>query len=134
MIFSSLAHQTGRGVAVLTLAVLACAPLLPAQEVRRASLADQSASRPSAPGGESSTVAFTTSMEVLDNQRKLGTGDRVSLRIVEDRKAPLSLVVTDSGEMEVPLIGRVHAAGKTCKSLAYEVKKLLEKDYFYSCT
>jgi polysaccharide export outer membrane protein len=106
-----------------------------AQEVRRASSVDAAGSRSAAPaGGESNTVAFTTSMDVLDSARKLGTGDRVSLRIVEDRKPPLSLVVTDSGEMEVPLLGRVHAAGKTCKTLAYEMKKLLEKDYFYQCT
>ncbi len=93
-----------------------------------------------APGGSgispsaSNTVALTNSMEVLDDSRALGVGDRVSLRIVEDRKPPVELIVTDSGEMEVPLIGRVKAKGKTCKALAFEVKKLLEKDYFYKCT
>jgi polysaccharide biosynthesis/export protein len=81
-----------------------------------------------------STVALTTSMEVLDDKRQLGIGDRVSLRIVEDRKPPVELVVTDSGDMEVPLIGRVSARGKTCKALALELKKLLEIDYFYRCT
>lgn len=80
------------------------------------------------------TVTLTTSMEVLDDQRKVGVGDRMSLRIVEDRKPPVELVVTDSGEMEVPLIGRVTARGKTCKGLAFEIKKLLEKDYFHRCT
>ena len=80
------------------------------------------------------TVTLTTSMEVLDDQRKVGAGDRMSLRIVEDRKPPVELVVTDSGEMEVPLIGRVTAQGKTCKGLAFEIKKLLEKDYFHRCT
>ena len=82
----------------------------------------------------SNTVALTNSMEVLDDSRALGVGDRVSLRIVEDRKPLVELIVTDSGEMEVPLIGRVQAKGKTCKALAHEVKKLLEKDYFYTCT
>lgn len=82
----------------------------------------------------SNTVALTNSMEVLDDSRALGVGDRVSLRVVEDRKPPVELMVTDSGEMEVPLIGRVKAKGKTCKVLAHEVKKLLEKDYFYTCT
>jgi polysaccharide export outer membrane protein len=81
----------------------------------------------------SSTVAYTTSMEVLDNRRRLGVGDRVSLRVVEDRKPPVDLVVTDSGEMEVPLVGRVPANDKTCKQLAFEIKRLLEKDYFYTC-
>lgn len=80
------------------------------------------------------TVALTNSMDVLDDKRPLSSGDRVSLRIVEERKPPVDLVVTDSGEMEVPLIGRVAARGKTCRSLATDVKRLLEKDYFYKCT
>lgn len=82
----------------------------------------------------SSTVALTTSMEVLNDTTKLGPQDRVSFRIVEDRGQPLSLVVTDSGEMEVPLIGRVRAMDKTCKQLAYEIKPLLEKEYFVRAT
>ena len=81
-----------------------------------------------------STVPFTTSMEVLNDSTKLGRGDRVSFRVVEDRHDPLALIVTDSGEMEVPLIGRVKALGKTCKELAHEIKPLLEKDYFVKAT
>jgi protein involved in polysaccharide export with SLBB domain len=73
-------------------------------------------------------------MEVLNDVRKLGPGDRLSFRVVEDRKQPVQLVVTDSGEMEVPLIGRVQAASKTCKELAYELKSLFEKEYYYQAT
>jgi protein involved in polysaccharide export with SLBB domain len=82
----------------------------------------------------SSTVAYTNSMDVLDDTRILGFGDKVSFRVVEDRKDPVSLVVTDSGEMEVPLIGRVHAASRTCKQLAYAIRGPLEKTYFYKAT
>ena len=81
-----------------------------------------------------STVAFTTSMEVLNDTTKLGAGDRVSFRVIEDRHEPITLVVTDSGEMEVPLIGRVKALDKTCKQLAYEIKPLFEKEYFVKAT
>jgi polysaccharide biosynthesis/export protein len=70
-------------------------------------------------------------MEVLNDSSRLGIGDRVSFRIVEERRVPIALTVTDSGEMEVPLIGRVMARGKTCKQLAYELKPILEKEYFY---
>jgi len=42
--------------------------------------------------------------------------------------------VADSGEMEVPLIGRVMASGKTCKQLASDIKKTLEKTYFFHAT
>jgi polysaccharide export outer membrane protein len=82
----------------------------------------------------SSTVAYTNSMDVLDDKRALGVGDRVSFRVVEDRKDPVVLTVTDSGEMEVPLIGRVSATNKTCKQLAYLIKAPLEKTYFYKAT
>jgi protein involved in polysaccharide export with SLBB domain len=82
----------------------------------------------------SSTAAFTTSMEVLNDSVKLGAGDRVSFRVVEDRQNPTTLFVTDSGEMEVPLIGRVNATGKTCKQLAQEIKPLLEREYFVRAT
>jgi len=73
-------------------------------------------------------------MEVLNDSVKLGIGDRVSFRVVEDRRAPIGLVVTDSGEMEVPLIGRVTATDKTCKQLAQEIKPLLERDYYVRAT
>ena len=87
-----------------------------------------------AQGTSSSTVAMTTSMDVLNDVIKLGIGDRVSFRIVEDRREPIPLIVTESGEMEIPLIGRVGAVGKTCKSLAREIKPLLEKEYFFQAT
>jgi len=73
-------------------------------------------------------------MEVLNDSVKLGSGDVVSFRVVEDRQDPVQLVVTDSGEMEIPFIGRVMAANKTCKQIAYEIKPLLEKEYFYKAT
>jgi polysaccharide biosynthesis/export protein len=71
---------------------------------------------------------------VLDDKRPLQVGDRLSMRVVEDRKAPVSLIVTDSGEVEVPLIGRVAAKGKTCKQLAYVIKAPLEREYYYKAT
>ncbi len=85
-------------------------------------------------GSSSSTVAQTTSMDVLNDVIKLGIGDRVSFRIVEDRREPIPLIVTESGEMEVPLIGRVLATDKTCKQLAHIIKPLLEKEYFFQAT
>jgi polysaccharide export outer membrane protein len=82
----------------------------------------------------SSAVANTTSMDVLDDKRPLQRGDRLSMRVVEDRKPPISLIVTDSGEVEVPLIGRVQAKGKTCKQLAFAIKEPLQREYYYKAT
>jgi len=82
----------------------------------------------------SNAVANTTSMNVLDDKRLLQIGDRLSMRVVEDRKPPVTLVVTDSGEVEVPLIGRVEAKGRSCKQLAYAIKAPLEREYYYRAT
>jgi protein involved in polysaccharide export with SLBB domain len=76
---------------------------------------------------------------VADDTYKLRTGDSVSFQILEDRildlqDAPVILVVADSGELEVPYIGRVMAVGKTSKQLAVEIKAALEKDYYKTAT
>jgi protein involved in polysaccharide export with SLBB domain len=71
---------------------------------------------------------------VPDDKYKLRVGDRVSLQILEDRDLPKSLVVADSGELDVPYVGRVSATDKTCKQLAEELKAQLEKEYYYRAT
>jgi polysaccharide export outer membrane protein len=86
------------------------------------------------PSSAAGIVAGTTSMEALDNSRRLGTGDRLSYRVVQERRAPLSLMVTDGGEVEVPLIGRVRANGRTCRELAETIKPLLQREYFIHAT
>jgi polysaccharide biosynthesis/export protein len=71
---------------------------------------------------------------VPDDKYKLRVGDKISLQILEDRDAPRSLVVADSGELDVPYVGRVSAADKTCKQLAEELKTQLEKEYYFQAT
>ena len=75
-----------------------------------------------------------TSMSSLDDQQKLGIGDHVSYRVIEDKEDPKSLVITDSGELEVPYLGRVKAADRTCKQVAREIKAGLEKELYYQAT
>jgi len=71
----------------------------------------------------------------VDDSHKLGVGDKLSFQIVEDREpAPKPLIVTDSGEVDIPYLGRVMAAGKTCKELGEELKAELEKEYYYRAT
>lgn len=82
----------------------------------------------------SAIVASTTSMEVLDDSRRLGPGDRLSYRVVEERRPPVAVLVADSGEVEVPLIGRIAASGRTCKQLANSIKPMLEREYFNKAT
>ena len=90
--------------------------------------------KPPASSSASSTVALTNTMEALNDKTKLGNGDRLSYRVVEDRKDPIPLIVTDSGEIEVPFIGRVSVTGKSCKQAALAIKPLLEKEYFFKAT
>jgi protein involved in polysaccharide export with SLBB domain len=68
---------------------------------------------------------------VPDEKYKLRIGDRVSFQILEDRDAPKALLVADSGELDIPYLGRLAAADKSCKQLAAEIKTRLEQDYYY---
>ncbi len=71
----------------------------------------------------------TNSMAVLDDKKKLGSNDFVSFRVVEDRdNESQRLRVNDNGELEVPYIGLVPAARKSCKELAYSIKAALRKN------
>jgi len=82
-----------------------------------------------------STVMRTNSMTVLDDKKKIGPNEFVSFRVVEDRdNESQRLRVNDNGELEVPYVGLVPASGRTCKELAYSVKGLLEREYYYHAT
>lgn len=80
-------------------------------------------------------VALTNlSGYVPDDKYKLRVGDKVAFQIMEDRDLPKPLMVADSGELDLPYIGRVAAVDKTCKQLAEECKVQLEKEYDYRAT
>jgi protein involved in polysaccharide export with SLBB domain len=85
------------------------------------------------PTGNDSIAAFLsiTNMDSLENTRKLNAGDRLNYRVVEDRDEPKELFVTDTGEIDVPYLGRRSAEGKTCKELALFLKSELEKDLYF---
>jgi protein involved in polysaccharide export with SLBB domain len=78
--------------------------------------------------------ALTASGYVLDDKHKLLAGDRVSFQIIQDRTNAIPLLVAESLELDIPYIGRINVAGKTCKDLADDVKTLLEKDYYHKAT
>lgn len=82
------------------------------------------------------TTNFATakSMAALDDKYTLAIGDRLSFRIVEDEEDPKPLVVTDSGDLEVPHLGRFPVVGLTCKELGRALKVELEKEYYYQAT
>jgi polysaccharide export outer membrane protein len=98
-----------------------------------------STSKSSSGGGDApsatTTVLRTNSMTVLDDKKKLGPNDFISFRVVEDRdNESQRFRVNDNGELEVPYVGLVPATGRTCRELAYAIKALLEKEYYYHAT
>ena len=75
------------------------------------------------------------SSEPIDPNHKLGNGDQLSFAVVEDRGEPNQvLTVNASGDVLVPNIGLVPAAGKTVAQFSSEVKARLERDYYYHAT
>jgi polysaccharide export outer membrane protein len=95
---------------------------------------DKSAA-PEMPLTSNSAVLRTNSMSVLDDKKRLGPNDYISFRVVEDRdNESQRLRVNDNGELEVPYVGLVSAQGRTCKDLAFNIKNLLEKEYYYHAT
>lgn len=101
-----------------------------------AASASASAAKPaeSAPAGPSAIVGTIQSMAGLDTRHRLASGDRLTYRVVEDKDKPVSITVTDSGELEVPYYGRVRAQGKSCMEVAQLIKSRLEQDLYYKAT
>lgn len=73
-------------------------------------------------------------MRALNDRRPIGIRDKLSLTIVEDELPQRAMIVTDSGEVEVPYIGRILVENRTCKQLAMYIKSILEKEYYHQAT
>jgi polysaccharide export outer membrane protein len=87
-----------------------------------------------ASGGVPISAASLSSMTALDDRIPLHPGDRVSFRVIEDQDDAVSRVVTDTGEIDFPYIGRVKVEGRTCLQVARQVKQLLEVNYYKRAT
>lgn len=83
-----------------------------------------------------SSLAASTddSVAPADRDKVLGAGDLVTFEILEDKEPPVTKKVTDTGDLDVPYISRVHVAGRTCAEVAAQITKLLEADYYYKAT
>jgi protein involved in polysaccharide export with SLBB domain len=73
-------------------------------------------------------------MEAVDPDKKLSPGDQVTYEIVEDKDGGIPRVVSATGELDVPPLGRVKVAGKTTREAEYDLKRRLEVDYYYKAT
>ncbi|HEU5396122.1 MAG TPA: polysaccharide biosynthesis/export family protein [Verrucomicrobiae bacterium] len=138
-------HQTRRpgGRGILPALMLAASLLASAMLIRAADgpAPAKGQGNAVAPGSAAAAVLTnsldaipTNSMETLDSKYKLAAGDRIRFQILEDQDDPKSILVSDSGDVDVPYLGRFPAAGKTCKQLAQQLKAELEKKYYYRAT
>jgi polysaccharide export outer membrane protein len=73
-------------------------------------------------------------MSALDDKIPLKAGDRVSFRVIEDQDDAVPRIVTDTGEVDFPYIGRIKVEGRTCLQVAKQVKQLLEVNYYKRAT
>ena len=73
-------------------------------------------------------------MQVVDPDKKLSAGDMVTVEIVEDKEGGLPRVVTATGQIDVPPVGRIQVSGKTTAEAGADIKRKLEADYYYHAT
>ncbi len=71
---------------------------------------------------------------VVSPDRKLGAGDLVTYRVMEDRDPAVQLIVTDTGELDVPYLGRVRVSGRSVSDATASIKSALEKEYYHTAT
>jgi polysaccharide export outer membrane protein len=106
------------------------APVVPAPEMTNAAPAPTGVTSAGIPISASSL----SSMAALDDKIPLQAGDRISFRVIEDQDDAVPRIVTDTGEVDFPYIGRIKVAGRTCLQVARQVKQLLEVDYYKRAT
>ena len=109
----------------------------PPVEVPASALETQASAPPASATADTNAApapVTTVAGVVMDDRHKLVPGDKLSFRVVEDRDEAKPLIVADTGELDVPYIGRINVSGKTCKEVAADLKVLLEKDYYYQAT
>ena len=85
-------------------------------------------------GAVNAGAAVLSSMDVLDNNQTIASGDIISIRVLEDRREALQQTVAVTGEVQAPYVGLVTAKGRTCRELAFAIKKELEKNFFQHAT
>lgn len=74
------------------------------------------------------------SSAALDNTTKLKPGQTIGIRILEDKREKIHLIIPSTGEINAPYVGPLKASGLTCEELAAKVKSELEKSFFLRAT
>jgi len=131
---SRVSAPTSRNAAVDSIAARSSSPIPRASVATGSDDPSGSVSEKSESAVTNKAIPLPNTMDGLNDARPLIIGDTISLNIIEDESVPRSITVTDSGEIDVPYIGRVPVGNRSCKKLAYYLKKLLEQQYYYQAT
>lgn len=60
---------------------------------------------------------------------RLGSGDRVRITVFGEKELSGEFAVSDKGTVSMPLIGDVHAAGKSLREFEVQIVRQLKPDY-----
>ncbi|MGF1677802.1 MAG: polysaccharide biosynthesis/export family protein [Candidatus Methylacidiphilales bacterium] len=83
-------------------------------------------------GGSSDLLPLN--MEGLDDTYRFKVGDQVVYRVIEDRDEPVKRIVTDTGEVALPYVGRIRVQDFTAKEVALTIKTKLEASLYKKAT
>lgn len=134
-VLSAYGHFVGMEAFGVRGVVLACVLFSFTAQIFAQNAPLQGAARTNPPNTNAAPTVVSSHSFDLDNQHRIRPGDKLSFRVAEDREDAKSLVVTDSGEVELPSpFGRFVATGKTCKMLAAEIKNSLEREFYKRAT
>lgn len=64
----------------------------------------------------------------------VNVGDRLRYQVAEDGDAPVDLIVSNAGTLDLPYFGPIVAAGKTLPALLADIKEALEQDLYVTAT
>jgi protein involved in polysaccharide export with SLBB domain len=79
-------------------------------------------------------AALPHAIEKLDDKTQITAGDKLSFQISEDGEGPVSLVVSDSGRIQVPYIGPVLVVGGTPRQAAEKIQTALQASLYKHAT
>jgi polysaccharide export outer membrane protein len=118
-------------VLVALVAMFAAATVMPPAMAQEAGLPGPSVLRPatSAVTAPVMPVPSSTGGTVIDDNYRLGTGDKVKITVYGEEDLSGEFSVDGSGQVQLPLVGQVRAAGLSLREFAAEVREALGSKY-----
>ena len=74
-------------------------------------------------------LGISVAQDKAVNMRKIGPGDAITVMVFREPVLTGQFTVNEQGAISYPLLGKIHASGRTQEEVAKEIEQLLEKDY-----